>query len=181
MVSNMLNPNYLYVDKCTTDDQMVNPTFLSKIHKIGKALRLHTNMGAACTNKRGYQGVTLFWLDHMSIANVVFLKTLESKFRVLHDSQKNDGAFVLHTKEGDMLVRQCPKTSFQFIYLMDESEGAVILLVQSIHKQFKGYTRKDVENTIEARKLQAGVGHPASKEQLTREVSQYPTQNALFI
>ena len=127
------------------------------------------------------RGGTLFWLDHMSIANVVFLKTLESKFRVLHDSQKNDGAFVLHTKEGDMLVRQCPKTSFQFIYLMDESEGAVILLVQSIHKQFKGYTRKDVENTIEARKLQAGVGHPASKEQLTREVSQYPTQNALFI
>ena len=177
--SSMLNPNYLYVDTCTTDDQMVNPTFLSKIHKVSKALRLHTNAGAASTNKRGYLGNTLFWLDRMGIANVVSLRTLEAKFWITYDSRKNDGAFILHTSGGDILVKRCPKTSFPYIDLTDEAGEAAIVLVQSVRKQYDGYTRKEVERAIEARKLQSRLGHP-SEAQYTREVSRKPTPNALF-
>ena len=60
VANSMLNHNYLYVDTCTSDDQMVNPTVLSKIHKVAKPLKLHTNAGSASINKKGYLGNTLF-------------------------------------------------------------------------------------------------------------------------
>ena len=33
-----LKRNYMYLDTCTTEDQMVNPSYLTKIHKASKSL-----------------------------------------------------------------------------------------------------------------------------------------------
>lgn len=106
--------------ECTTDDQMVNPAFLTGIlHQVNKRLNLHTNVGSASTNRNGYLGSTLFWLDQMGIANIVSLKTLESKFRITYDSTKDERAFVVHTPEGRILIKS-KKTSFPYINLTDE-------------------------------------------------------------
>ncbi len=87
-MSNQLNPDYLYVDTCTTDDQMVNDAHLSRIHQVQNPLRMHANAGTANTNEREYLGTTLFWLDCMGIANVMPLKTLEQKYKVTYNSSQ---------------------------------------------------------------------------------------------
>ena len=178
-ISEMLNPNWVYVDTCTTDDQMVNPAFLTGIHQVKKRLNLQTNAGSASTNKKGYLGSTLFWLDQMGIANVVSLKTLEAKFKITYDSTKDDGAFVVHTPDGKVLVKRCEKTSFPYIDLTDEEGGAAIMMVQTVRQRYEGYTKKEVERAIEARKLQGRLGNP-SEATFKGQVSRRPTRNSLF-
>lgn len=160
-LGSMLNPNWVYVDTCTTVDQMVNRTFMSDIRVTNQKLNLQTNAGSASTNKKGFLGNTPFWLDPMGIANVVSLRTLESKFKVTYDSTQDGGAFVVHTPEGPVLIRRCPKTSFPYIDLTDEQGGAAIMMVQTVRQRYQGYTKKEVERAIEARKLQGRLGNPS--------------------
>lgn len=103
-------------DVCS-DNQMINPTFLSNVHKVKNHLHLQTNARVASTNLKGYLGNTLFWLDQMGIANVVSLCTLESKYKITYDSEEDGGAFVVHMPDGKVLIQWCPKTSFPFIDL----------------------------------------------------------------
>jgi hypothetical protein len=56
----ILKKNYLYLDTCSTEDQMVVSTYLTKIHKVEDPLILHTNAGKSTTIKRGTLGALLF-------------------------------------------------------------------------------------------------------------------------
>ena len=48
--------NFLYLDTCTTEDQMVSDAYLTKIHTVDKPLILHTNAGSSSTSKKGQLG-----------------------------------------------------------------------------------------------------------------------------
>ncbi len=112
----------------------------------------------------------------MGIANMVSLKTLERKYKITYNSREREGVFVLHTPKGKVLVKRCPRTLFPYIDLADESGEAAIALVQTVKHRYEGYTWKEVEKAIEARRLQARLGHP-SEQQLKREVSHKLTPN----
>eukprot|EP00804_Cyclotella_cryptica_P012650 CCRYP_016917-RA/>CCRYP_016917-RA protein AED:0.45 eAED:0.65 QI:0/0/0/1/0/0/2/0/152 len=88
-----LKKNYLYLDTCSTKDQMVIPKYLTDIHAVKDPLVLHTNAGKSKADKKGYLGGTPFWLDKRGIANVVSLKTLESKYQITYDSKVRGRAF----------------------------------------------------------------------------------------
>lgn len=178
-IGSLLNPNWVYVDTCTTDDQMINPAYLSNVHEVENRLHLQTNARSASTNLKGYLGNTLFWLDQMGIANVVSLRTLESKYKVTYDSERDSGEFVVHTPDGRVLIKGCPKTSFPYIDLTDESGGATIMMVQTVRERFEGYTKQEVERAMLAWKLQGRIGNP-SKAQFKRQVSRRPIRNPLF-
>ena len=165
-----LNRNYLYLDTCSTEDQMVVPHYLNNIHTVEHPLTLHTNAGKSKTNRKGFLGGTAFWLDESGIANVISLRTLERKFRVTYDSNTDGGAFVCHTEKGNMVFRRCPSTGFPYIDLNQDKTGVAAMLVQSIRQNFEGYTREEVEGAILARKMQGRGGHP-SEAAFKREVS----------
>ncbi|KAL7474050.1 hypothetical protein ACHAW6_000048 [Cyclotella cf. meneghiniana] len=78
-----LRRNYLYLDTCSTINQMVNQAYLSGVHATKEPLRLHTNAGTSISAKQGYLGSTLFWFDHMGITNVVSLKCLRQDIMCL--------------------------------------------------------------------------------------------------
>lgn len=82
-----LNKDYLYLDTCLTEDQMVTGKHLEGIHKARDQLVLHTNANKSKTNRKGYLGETAFWLDEQGIATVISLRTLEEKFHVMYDSK----------------------------------------------------------------------------------------------
>lgn len=42
-----LKKNYLYLDTCTTNDQMVNPSYLREVHEAKDSLALYTNVGTS--------------------------------------------------------------------------------------------------------------------------------------
>ncbi|KAL7484711.1 hypothetical protein ACHAW6_010338 [Cyclotella cf. meneghiniana] len=165
-----LNRNYLYLDTCSTEDQMVIAQYLDNVHTVQDTLTLHTNAGKSQTNKKGYLGGTAFWLDESGIANVISLRTLERKFRVTYDSQQKGGAFICHTENGEVAFERCPATGFPYMDLSQDKTGAAAMLVQTIRQNFEGYTRQEVERAILARKMQSRGGHP-SEAVLKREAN----------
>jgi len=92
-----LHQNYLYLDICFTEDQMVCPDSLLKVRKVDNPLRLHTNAGASQTDWNGYLGGTPFWLDERGTTNVIFLHTLEHKLRIRSDSAQYLRSFISDT------------------------------------------------------------------------------------
>lgn len=160
---------YLYLDTCTTDDQMADATYLTKIHRVKNPLNLHCNAGTSRTSEKGYLGSTLFWLDRQGIANVVSLRTLEARFKVTYDSTRRGGAFVCHTPDGEIVFDRCPKTGFPYIDLDDHGSDNAVMLVQTVRKNFEGYTRREIEKAIEARRLQARTGHPSEDALVAEE------------
>jgi hypothetical protein len=173
-----LKKNYLYLDTCTTEDQMVEPAYLKDIHTVPKPLHLHTNAGSSSTNRKGYLGSQLFWLDRMGLANVISLRSLEERFHVTYDSNSRGGSFICKTPKGEVVFRRCPTTHFPYVDLDDEEENAAIIMVQTVREQYTGYTRREVERAIAARKLQARAGHP-SEATLKKEVSR-KSESSLF-
>jgi hypothetical protein len=123
-----IKKNYLYADTCSTNDFMVNPAYLTGVHTVDDQLRIHTNAGSCVTKQQGLLGSQKFWLDRNGIANVISLKSLESKHRVTYDSTKDGGAFVVHTPEGKVYFRRCPDTGFPYIDLDDVNQDGAILV-----------------------------------------------------
>ena len=157
---------------------MIDPQHLRGIHRVSKALTLHTNAGASKTDKKGYLGEPPFWLDEHGIANVISLKTLEGKCRVSYDSKERDGAFICHTQKGQVVFTRCPITKFPCVDLRSDKSKAAAMLVQSIRQNFEGYTREEVRRAIMARKMQARAGHP-SENTYKKEVSRN-SESSLF-
>lgn len=100
----MLNKNYLYLEICSTEDQMIDGHRLKGVHKVDRPMIIHTNAGKSKTDRIGYLGETALWLDEQGIPNVVPLKTLESKFHITYDSKKQGGAFICMMPEGKIVL-----------------------------------------------------------------------------
>ena len=166
-----LRSSRLYLDTCTTNDQITNPAYLTGIYTETKPLTMHTNAGSSLSRKRGKLGSLLFWLNEGGIASVVSLRTLENKFHVKYDSKVNRGCFVCETLKGSVIFKRCERTGFPYVDLDDESNDSAVTLVQTVRTNYKGYTRREVEQAIQACKLQARApGHPSEKV-FKREVS----------
>lgn len=127
-----ISKNYLYLNMCSTEDQMVVLHYLNGVHTVKDPLTLHTNAGKSETNKRGCLGGMVFWLNEKSIANVICLKTLEQKFHVMYDSKKQGGAFVCYTPKGTILFERCAMTKFPYINHERDKLGVAAMLMQII-------------------------------------------------
>jgi len=173
-----LRQNRLYLDTCTTSELMANRAFLTKIHQSGKALTLHTNAGSTSTNLKGYLGSIEFWLDDKAMASVVSLRTLEKKFpKISYCSTEREAAFIVTTPNGEVVFQRCEVTGFPFIDLTEHGDDMAVQLVQAdatkpttIRKRYEGFTRREVEQAIKARRAQAAAGFP-SDATMKKEVS----------
>ena len=176
-----IRSNRLYLDTCTTNNQFSNPTYLTGIHTAEVPLRLHTNAGTSVSTQQGYLGSTLFWLDRMGIANVISLKSLEEKYHVTYDSTKFGGSFLVHTESGIVTFKRCPETSFPYIDLDDMSQGDQgAMLVQTVRKNYEGFTRREVERAREVRELQSRLGQLSETELKTLLKEKDKVSNALL-
>jgi hypothetical protein len=100
------------------------------------------------------------------------LKSLEARHRVSYDSTKEDGAFIVHTKNGGVIFGLCPETGFLFINLDNVSFGDKgAMLVQTVRGNYEGLTERDIKCARAARELQHRMGQPSDMEikQLLKE------------
>ena len=155
-MSGGVKKNYLYADTCSTNDFMVNPTYLTGVHTVTDLLHIHTNVGMCTTKQQGFLGSAPFWLDKNGIANVISLRSLETKHRVTYDSTKHGGAFIIHTPKGEVYFRRCPDMGFPYIDLDDSLQGATMLLqtirdaVPTIRGNYEGFTKQEITKAQEA-------------------------------
>eukprot|EP00804_Cyclotella_cryptica_P011280 CCRYP_007764-RB/>CCRYP_007764-RB protein AED:0.31 eAED:0.33 QI:0/0/0/1/1/1/2/0/430 len=159
--ASVLKKNPLYLDTCTTEDQMIEPSYLKDIRTADKALTLHTNAGSSQSTKQGRLGFMMFWLDEGGIAKVVSLRSLESRFHVRYDSKVQGGSFICEMPQGNIMFQRCPMTGFPYVDPNAEHHKVLVALVQCTRKSYEGYTKEEVKRAIEARKAQARAGHPS--------------------
>ena len=99
---------------------------------------------------------------HM-IANVISQKTLESICNVTYDSRKNGGVFVCALPKGILMFERSPKTSFPYVNMDDQGKTSALVMIQTIRKNFKGFTRQKSNVLFLCRRCRAGPGIPVRR------------------
>ena len=112
------------------------------------------------------------WYIPEGIANIFSMNELKKKYRITYDSSEGyyvvpqDGPAKFYKDENGLL----------YIYLKDSEEDAAMLLVQmgseeaatafvqTVQKNYKGFTKKDVLRAKEARRAMGLIGNPSEND-----------------
>jgi hypothetical protein len=118
------------------------------------------------------------------VATIIPLKVLEKIWPVSYDSRRNGGCFVIHTDQGNIIVKNNNK-GMPYLDVRDvEAEvalsfiqttiGAIeaamvaparaVLFVQMVRGNMEGYTQREVEDARAVREAQAMLGHPTNRD-----------------
>lgn len=116
------------------------------------------------SSNQEYLGSHLFCLNTSGIANVVLLKTLEHSYTVMYDSDKHDGAFIVEMTQGNVVFNRCPMTGVPFIDLDNHAEDGAMMIIQAVWENYEGFTKRQILQATEARKMQGMLGHPSEEE-----------------
>ena len=131
------------------------------------------------TNLRGtYRGLKVWYLPD-GIANIFSMHELERSYRITNNGW--DGYYVVHTPKGEVRFHK-DEQGLPYINLGEsDSEAAMMLLqreiqerketldsemsyIQTVRRNYEGYTKQEVTQAKEARRAQAMMGNPSEKD-----------------
>ena len=85
------------LDNQSTTDLFCNEKFVTNIHKVKGKISVQTNGGLLTTNLRAHvEGYGDVWFSANAITNILSIKNVTKKFRVMYDSAKDNGSFIVH-------------------------------------------------------------------------------------
>jgi hypothetical protein len=183
-IHGILLPHHVYIDTCTTFASTPYPHLLTNLKKEERALMGHSNMGSGGMEMSSeMRAVNQMWLNEGGEVTIIPLKVLKKIWPVTYDSRRNGGRFVIHTNQGNIIVKNNSKG---MLYLdIRDVEAEVVLLfiqmpigaieaamvapanavsfIQKVRGNMEGYTQCKVEDARAACKAQAMLGHPTSR------------------
>ena len=134
-----LNPYFVYLDSCSTYNQVINDNLVTNIRETGKVLKGHCNAGTTSTSKQGDLGSLKMWINGTGIANIISIPVLEKNgFRVSYDT---NAEWVIHSPEGKEIIFKRDTgvcDMMPYIDLRENHEG--LMMVQTIRQNYEGYT-----------------------------------------
>ena len=72
---------------------------------------------------------------------------------------------MVHTKGSNIRFEHCPDSGFPFINLDKHSkQDKAAMLVESVHGDYKGFTKRDIEKAKATRELEGKNGHHSDKD-----------------
>jgi hypothetical protein len=182
----IVNENYLLLDNQSTVNQIANPSMLKNIRKSSKPIKIHCNAGISKTDLEGELGRMTVYHNPNGIANMLSLKSVAEKHRVMYNSWDRNGVFKVHTKdgvvefkpsecglhyvdvsvEGDVIQHMLVTADISEEEYDKEAESATeeCMMVTTVRGNLEGYTRHEIEKAKEARRLQGMIGNPTEKE-----------------
>jgi hypothetical protein len=181
-IHDILLPHHVYIDMCATFASTLYPHLLTNLKKEERALMGHSNMGSGGMEMSGEMGaVNQMWLR---VATTIPLKVLEKIWPVTYDSRCNERRFVIHTDQGNIIIKNNNK-GMPYLDIRDV-EAAVVLsfiqttigavkaamvaltnavsFIQMVHGNMEGYMHRKVEDARAAREAQAMLGHPTNRD-----------------
>ncbi len=183
-IHGILLPHHVYINMCATFASTPYPHLLTNLKKEERALMGHSNMGSGGMEMSGEMGaVNQMWLNEGGVATIIPLKVLEKIWPVTYDSRRNGGCFIIHTDQGNIIVKNNSK-GMPYLDIRDmEAEvvlsfiqttiGAVkaamvapanaVSFIQTVRGNMEGYMQHEVEDARAARKAQAMLGHPTDR------------------
>jgi hypothetical protein len=109
--------------------------------------------------------INQMWLNKGGVASVVPLKTLEKIWPILYHSLRGMNAvhFIIHTKEGDIMV-QNNKCGMPYLNLKEVEAEVVLCLVQdtidTVCSNMAIFTKREGKEAKAAHEAQGMLGHP---------------------
>ncbi len=148
----VVNKNWVLLDSQSTVDQVANPVLLKNIRKAASTVTVHCNARSSSTDLEGDLGNVTVKHNPHSIANVVSLNETKQCHRVTYHSWDQGGVFQVHT---DGRIMEFKPSSCGLLYhdVLNPSSNVELMLVNTVRKNFKGYTRQDVKRASAARHM----------------------------
>ena len=176
-----LSPDKLYLDTCSSFHMCFTKKHMRQVVEVGQKLSGDCNAGTTYSSQKGWVG-RLFhvWLVENGIANVLSVGQLEQEG--FHISYETGGDWVVRTPEGKSLrfQRDTGMThGFPYLDLSDAANLEGYSCVQTMRKKYEGFTKREVEKAILARKMQLRIGIPSDRE-FMKLVSRNQIKNADF-
>jgi hypothetical protein len=145
----------------------------------------HSNVGLGGMDMSGEMGaVDQMWLNKGGVATIIPLKVLKKIWPVTYDSRCNGGRFVIHTNQGNIIIKSNSK-GMPYLNIRDVEAGVVlsfiqttigavkaamvaganaVSFIQTVRGNMEGYTQHEVEDAHAAREAQAMLGHPTDRD-----------------
>jgi hypothetical protein len=118
-------------------------------------------------------GDTPVYFDSRGIANVLSLYHLGQKFKITYDSTDRGGVFKVLTKAGVIEFAPTEK-GLHAINLRENPDAAYLLVndadlafhspVQTVRRNYEGFTKKQVQRATLARRIMGMIGAPTERE-----------------
>ena len=84
------------------------------------------------------------WLNEGGMATIILLKQLEKHWQVTYDSRCHGGAFIIHTKNGNIVVKNNSK-GMPYLYLREREAEAALSFVKPMLGNMEGFTKRKVQ------------------------------------
>ncbi|KAL7464346.1 hypothetical protein ACHAXS_004675, partial [Conticribra weissflogii] len=156
-----LNPDHIYLDTCATFSQVIKEEYLEDIKQADTGLIAHCNAGTIHIDKFGYLGKLKVWYNAMGLANILSFNELEQHYDISYGTKTTSGNFIVHTTSGDIIFHR-NEIGLPYIDLKQDNKG--LCLIDTVRKNYEGYTKKEIARANEARKAMAKIGHPTERE-----------------
>jgi hypothetical protein len=163
----------VYLDGYSTVAAFKSKQYLSNIYTVDKGVKINCNLGALRTNKVGDYGSMIVWFIPQRIANIFSMNKLEKKYRITYGNWQDYN--VVHTAQEEVRYYK-DKTGLPFIDLGKTSEDASAMLVQTgledavnafvqtVHQNYKGYTKKVILQAKDARQAMWMIENPSEQD-----------------
>jgi hypothetical protein len=173
--------NRVYLDSCATENVMFATEFLSRCHTTGVTMRQNCNAGEKITNKQGFWCNIPFWINAEGIANLLSTPKLRSagykvqftdKWRVITPNNK----VITFSEDAQGVCRGMPYVELDKIedYVSEADDS--VLFVETVRRNFEGFSAEQVQRAKDARDALAMMAHPRS-DRLARMVSSKVIEN----
>ena len=142
---------------------------LDNIHEVDTYFTGHCNTGSLTCKEKGYLGLFKMWLNHDGIANLLSIPQLEENRYQIDYNIRCD--WVVTTPQGKKIKFKRDKgmcNHMPYIDVHEDKEG--LSMLQTVKKNFEGFTKKQVKKVILAHGTQAMITHP-SDDQFEQVVS----------
>ena len=163
--------NVFMLDSGTTISLFCNRDLVHNVRDSKEILNLTTNAGSKIIDKEAdVKGFGTVKYDEDSIANIFGLQDLVDRYRVTMDSTK-ENAFLVHTdRDGIVKFKANGRGLYtyqpteKYIKEMAEKNANEVSHVQTVKENRKGFSQREYERAVEARRLMHTVGAPTAEE-----------------
>jgi hypothetical protein len=164
-------PDYLLINSQSTTNLFSNPEHVNNVRPTAQPIKVHCNKGVMTTSTVVNFGSNEVYLNKDGIANILSLSLLSKKHHITYVSHDRGDVFKVHTSGG--LVEFKPTSNDLHALDLHDNPSAAHLLVTSTHpdaahlhvntvcKNYKGFTPKQIKRAHEARRLMLMTGVPS--------------------
>ena len=124
-------------------------------------MQVNCNTGIIKTNRKGKYGRADVWYMPKGIANIFYMNEIEKLHHITYNSI--DGYYMIHTYKGPVCFHK-DKQGLPYIDLDASVYDAATILVQMVHSNDEGFTKKDIKAAKAARKLQGIICSQSEKD-----------------